>query len=140
MLRLLSVILCLLCVGCSSNPLPSTYGKGKKQGYFLGQATITSNVPNLCAATNNQYAFKAQQYWLAGGTGAVWYGCIPAHTANLQPEYAIEYSIVKNDGVDNNVVATCTSVYKGHDTSTHFTNMDLEVQIGHELTCQMILS
>jgi hypothetical protein len=140
MLRLLSVILCLLCAGCASKPLPKTYGKGQNQGYFLGQATITSNVPNLCAATNNKYAFKAQQYWLAGGTGAQWYGCIPEHTTNLQPEYAVEYSIVKNDGVDNNVITTCKPVYKGHDASTHFTNMDIEVQLGNELTCQVILS
>lgn len=138
-IRLLNLsILSALLLGCSSNP----YGTGNNQGYFLGQANILSNVQNLCIASNNQYAFKAQQYWLAGGTGAVWYGCSAQHTANLQPEYIIQYSIIKNNGTGRDVVNNCQPVYKGNNTSNmHFTQMNVVVQMGNGApTCQMVLS
>jgi hypothetical protein len=130
-------LLAMMLTACASNP----YGMGQRQGYFLGTAAITSNVPNLCAASNNKYAFKAQQYWLTGGSGATWYGCSAQHTANLNPEYIINYSIIKNDGTGQNVVSTCIPQYQGKDADIHFTQMDVIVQL-HEgnPTCQAILS
>jgi hypothetical protein len=132
-------ILSLILAGCATQ---SPYGMGANQGYFLGPANILSNVQNLCVASNNQYAFKAQQYWLAGGTGAVWYGCSAQHTANMQPEYSVDYAIIKNDGTGHNVVSNCEPVYKGNSTTNmHFTQMNVVVHLGNGApTCQMVLS
>lgn len=136
-------VLSILLVGCATSNT-SPYGTGNNQGYFLGQANILSNVQNLCVASNNQYAFKAQQYWLAGGSGVVWYGCSAAHTANIQPEYAINYAIIKNDGTGRNVVANCKPVYKNNSNNTgsvHFTQMNVVVQLKSGTpSCQMVLS
>lgn len=142
--KLLSLgFLSILLGGCATTSI-SPYGTGNNQGYFLGQANISSNVPNLCTATNNQYAFKAQQYWLAGGAGMTWYGCSAQRSANLQPEYAIDYSIIKNDGTGRNVVANCKPVYNNSNNNTgsvRFTQMNIVVQLKSGTpTCQMVLS
>lgn len=125
--------------GCAS---AAPFGNGPDQGYFLGEANILSNVQNLCVASNNQYAFKAQQYWLAGGTGATSYGCSAQHIANLQPEYSVAYSIVRNNDNGNKVVSNCEPVYKGSSSgSMHFTQMNVLVQLGNSTpTCQMVLN
>lgn len=131
------IALALLLGGCASNP----YGTGENQGYFLGSAEITSNVPNLCEATGGQYAFQAQQYWLAGGSATVWYGCTASHHSNLQPQYMIDYSIIKNDGTGQNIVSTCTPIYPGKGDGVHYTKMNLVVQLKEGTpSCQAILS
>jgi hypothetical protein len=128
---------CLALTACSSNP----YGTGHDQGYFLGPATITSNVTNMCQDTGMKYAFMSNQYWLAGGSALTWYGCTPDRHINLTPEYMINYSIIKNDGSGKNVVAQCVPSYTGNASGQHFTNMNLVVQLNKDVpTCQAILS
>ncbi len=130
--------LSLLCLtACSTSP----YGTGHNQGYFLGAATITSNVTNLCEDTQMQYAFKSDQYWLAGRSALTWYGCTPDRQVNLTPEYMIDYSIIKNDGSGKNIVAQCTPTYPGKGSNLHFKTMNLVVQLKKGIpTCQAILS
>ena len=136
MKRLLILSLFAL-TACSSTP----YGTGNNQGYFLGAATITSNVTNLCQDTAMKYAFISEQYWLAGGSALTWYGCTPDRQISLQPEYMVDYSIIKNDGTGKNVVAQCVPTYKGSASGVHFTNMNIVVQLNKDVpTCQAILS
>ncbi len=137
-MKKLLLLLPLILAGCASS---TPYGTGHDQGYFLGDATVTSNVPNLCEATKMQYAFVAQQYWLAGGAAMTWFGCNAAHHTNLQPEYMLDYSIIKNDGAGKHVVAPCTPVYSGKTADMHFTQMNVVVQLKEGIpTCQEILS
>ncbi len=134
------VLLALSLLGltaCSSTP----YGTGKHQGYFLGASTITSNVTNLCQDTGMKYAFKSDQYWLAGGSALTWYGCTPDRQMSLTPEYMVDYSIIKNDGSGKNTVAQCVPTYQGSAVGQHFTKMNLVVQLNKDVpTCQAILS
>ncbi|MCX7122819.1 MAG: hypothetical protein NTV32_03995 [Gammaproteobacteria bacterium] len=136
-MRRLLLLSLLGLTACASNP----YGTGKNQGYFLGAATISSNIGNLCQDTNMKYAFMSQQYWLAGGSALTWYGCTPDHQVNLSPEYMIHYSIIKNDGSGKNVVAQCIPSYKGNASDQHFKTMNLIVQLNKDVpSCQAILS
>jgi hypothetical protein len=126
---------CLLLASCASNP----YGTGKNQGYFLGPATVSSNVVNICKDSNAQYAFKGTQSWLAGGQGTSWYTCTPSRKVNYSPQYILSYSIIKNDGTGKNVVANCTPKYSG--SSKQFSQINLVVQLNSgNPTCQAILS
>ncbi len=137
-MKKLLLLLPLVLTGCAS---PSPYGTGQEQGYFLGPSAITSNVPNLCLATNTKYAFVARQYWLSGGASMTWFGCSADHQMNLQPQYMVDYSIIKNDGMGKNVVATCTPVYSGEGSNLHFTQMNVVIQLKADVpTCQEILT
>lgn len=136
MKKLLLLLPSLLLAGCASTP----YGTGSEQGYFLGPATITSNVPNLCKATNSKYAFMEQQYWLAGGAGLTSFGCTAAHSEDLTPKYMLSYYIINNDGTGRNIVSECTPVYSAKGGDTHFTTMRVVVDLkAGKPTCQMIL-
>ena len=126
---------CVLLASCAGNP----YGTGKNQGYFLGPATVSSNVVNLCKASDGKYAFKDTQSWLAGGQGTSWYTCTPSRKVNYSPQYILSYSIIKNDGTGKNVVANCTPKYTG--PAKQFKQIKLLVQLKSGTpTCQANLS
>lgn len=127
----------LFLCSCSSNP----YGTGSKRGSFLNEATISSNVPNVCSATQHQYAFMIEQYWLAGGAAMTSYSCEVIPNVSLQPEYMIEYSIIKNDGTGKNIITKCTPHFNGSGSNLHFTKMNILVNLGKgSPTCEAILS
>lgn len=138
MRKLLAIsALSLVLASCASDP----YGTGQSKGYFLGSTNINTNVLNLCIASNSAFAFKGTQSWLAGAPGMTWYGCTLSNKVTFQPEYTLSYSIIKNDGTGKNVVSTCTPVYKGSGPNTHFTNVQLTVQLSENSpTCEMILN
>ena len=107
--------------------------------YFLGPVQVSSNVPNICAATHMLYAFKVEQNWTAGGSGLTWYGCTAERQANLQPEYMLTYSIIKNDGTGLNVVSTCALIPAG--IGPQFSRMDIVVKLTKGTpSCQAILN
>jgi hypothetical protein len=134
--NLLLITCSLLIVACSSNP----YGINKHQGYFLGQATVTSNVSNICSDTQGRYALKGTQQWLAGGEGDSWYTCSTQRSLNYSPDYVVYYSIIKNDGTGNSIVTQCKPTYQATNNNL-FNQIDLNIQLNASTpTCQMKLS
>jgi len=107
--------------------------------YFLGAVQVTSNVSNLCTATHMLYGFRVDQSWLAGGSGLTWYGCTAERQTNLQPEYMLTYSIIKNDGAGTNIVSKCTNIPQG--LGPRYSKMNVVVKLSSTTpTCQAILS